>query len=207
MGAEALAQLLDGFAPHLSQWAADQGLALFRPGERWFRAPINLSVAPAHPLLLARPFDAEGWPRRTVPLIADGTVLELLKTRPQSARRESPHGYRTIDSAVDQAVAQHLVLEGGDASLDDLIGQAGDALLIRRLHRAPRFAAGTLDAIGYQPYDAFAVEGGAITASLAPFRYAINLTDLLNAVTAWGLAEAGARNVAPCVISEDFRVV
>jgi predicted Zn-dependent protease len=108
LGAVAVAQLLEELKPEL---AGDDGLIAVRRGSRIVAPCVNLSDSPRYPGTLPRSYDAEGVPRRPVPLIQDGVAHRAVS---DTATGDST-GHATRPGHAEPW-PDHLVLIGGGAA-------------------------------------------------------------------------------------------
>jgi PmbA protein len=156
-----------------------------------------------------QPFDGEGSPRRRTPLIEDGKLLTFLYDV-RTARRgdEATTGnagrgsYRTPPSVS----TTNLVLEQGDASLDELVGRAGDGLYVASvagLHSGVNPVSGTFSvgATGRL------IENGELGRPVREITIASDLVSMLRAVQAVGadgrwVPFGGSVRSAPVLIAE-----
>ena len=139
LGAQAVAHILDGLRPafgiHLD--LGDSPLA-GRTGSRVAASAVNLSDSARHPGTLPRSYDAEGTPRRPVPLIQDGVAHRRVHDSASAARagagaESTGHASRAAALA---AIPEHLVLVGGGAEgIDALCAPVGDGLHIPAIER------------------------------------------------------------------------
>jgi predicted Zn-dependent protease len=108
LGPVAVAQVLEELKPEL---AGPAGLIATRRGERLVAPNINLSDSPRFPGTLPRSYDAEGMPRRPVPLIQDGVAHRFVG---DTASGDST-GHATRPGHAEPW-PDHLVLVGGGAA-------------------------------------------------------------------------------------------
>jgi predicted Zn-dependent protease len=119
LGPVALAQVLELLKPEL---AGPEGLIAAHHGTRLAAPAITLSDAPRAPGTLPRSYDAEGVPRRSVPLIADGVAQRAVS---DTASGDST-GHATRPGHAEPW-PDHLVLDGGTA--DDVAELAAPVAL------------------------------------------------------------------------------
>jgi predicted Zn-dependent protease len=107
LGPVAVAQVLEALKPEL---AGSEGLIAARRGSRIVAPSVNLSDSPRFPGTLPRSYDAEGVPRRPVPLIQDGVAHRAVS---DTATGDST-GHATRPGHAEPW-PDHLVLAGGGA--------------------------------------------------------------------------------------------
>ncbi len=141
-----------------------------------------------HPGQLAIPFDAEGTRKQSVALVEAGVAKGPVHDRwsAKAARTDS------TGHAADPARYGHgghagnLVMAGGTATRDELIGAVGRGILITRFHYTntpdPKRATMT----GTTRDGTFLIEGGRITRALANVRYTMSALDLFAGIELLG---------------------
>jgi predicted Zn-dependent protease len=82
--------------------------------------------------------------------------------------------------------AQHLVMEGGDATLSDMIGSLDRGVLISRLGAVQLLDPRTLTVSGVTRDGFFLVQKGEIVAPLVNMRFTASILELLSGVEALG---------------------
>src|SRR5690606_3009968 len=128
-----------------------------------------------HAVGVPLPFDAEGQPKQRVVLVEAGVARGAVHDS-RSARRAgcaaTGHAHADPLFPAPGSKACHLHLSGGEADLDDLLGQVDRGLFITRLHYVngliePRRAVMT----GLTRDGAFLVEGGRLGRAIEPMRF------------------------------------
>lgn len=82
------------------------------------------------------PFDGEGVAQRVTPLIGGGRILNFLydaRTAREAGKASTGNGRRGSYRGQPSPGASNIVLGAGDASLDQLIAEAGDGLLVTQV--------------------------------------------------------------------------
>jgi hypothetical protein len=108
-----VAQVLEAIKPDL---AGGQAALAARRGHRVVAAAINLADSPRFPGTLPRALDAEGMPRRPVPLIQDGVAHRVVN---DTAGGDST-GHATRPGHAEPW-PDHLVLVGGGAADEEAL--------------------------------------------------------------------------------------
>jgi PmbA protein len=105
-----------------------------RVGQKVFGENIRLRDDVFHPLQTGAPFDGEGIPRQRVQLVENGVVKNLVYSR-QSAHKAgvepTGHGF-PLPNEYGEA-PMNIVLDGGKASLEEMVRSTPRGLLISRL--------------------------------------------------------------------------
>jgi predicted Zn-dependent protease len=120
----AVAELLAYMVWSMDAKAADEGRSAFtgKEGSAIGNSTITLQSLPAHPECPAAPFFDDGMPTPDVTWIENGVLKTLIYSRYWAHRQGKPFtGYPS-----------NLILQGGGHSLQDLIAQVDDGLLITR---------------------------------------------------------------------------
>lgn len=116
LGPDAVATLLDHLRPGFGvELDLGSGPLHGRFGTRVAAAAVNLADSPRHPSTLPRSFDAEGMPRRPVPLIQDGVAHARVHDSASAARAGTVTTGHASRAAALAPVPEHLVLAGGGA--------------------------------------------------------------------------------------------
>jgi predicted Zn-dependent protease len=128
------------------------------------------------------PFDAEGTPRRRVTFLDDGVARAVVHDRmsaqlmhAQSTGHAPPVGDELFDSG---PVPQHLMLAGGDATVEQLIARVERGLMVSRFH----YVNGLLDTrralmTGMTRDGLWRIEGGRVAGPVANQRWTESFLD------------------------------
>lgn len=105
-----------------------------RVGAKVFGENIDVRDDVFHPLQSGTPFDGEGVPRQRVSLVEKGAVKNLVYARETAKKvnaEPTGHGF-PLPNEYGEA-PMNLVMEGGRASLDEMVRSTGRGLLVTRL--------------------------------------------------------------------------
>ena len=175
-------------------------------GDRVFGENVTIHDDVRHPLQRGVAFDAEGVPRRTVTLVENGVAKELVWDRATAARvGAEPTGHGLPVPSAEGALSEHLVMEGGDASVDDLIASTERGVLITRSWYTNFVDFRKATITGMTRDGTFLIEGGRITQGLRDLRFNISLFELLNGIEALGVQARCEGVVAPARRVRGFR--
>lgn len=188
---DAAASLLMTFADVFSADSAQKGLSLLkdREGEMVASKCVNLMDDPFIELgMSGRPFDAEGVATFKKALIESGrlnTLLHNLKTAHKQGIATTANASKGSYASPVGVAPSNLYFAPGDVSLDMLLKEAGDGLLITNLegtHAGANAISGdfSLSAKGYK------IENGERGAAVNQITVAGNFFDLLKDVLAFG---------------------
>ncbi len=164
-----------------------------RVGERLFPAGLTLLDDAADPRNPGLPFDGEGTPRRTVPLIEAGVLRGPVTDRTWAARTGLEcTGHALPQPSEDGPRPQNLVVEAGAESLEDLIGGVERGLLVSQLHYANMIDPKDLALTGTTRHGTFWIEGGRLGHPVHELRFTDDLVRILASVTGLGAQRAVA---------------
>jgi PmbA protein len=175
----------------LSADAVQRGRSLFagREGEEIANPRLRLADDGTAPDGLATaPFDGEGSPRRRVPLVEDGRLATFLfdaRTARKAGRSTTASSVRTSYRTPPSVGIGNLVVEPGESSLEDLLGEAGDGLYVMDvvgLHSGVNPVSGTFSvgATGRL------IEGGELGAPVREITIASDLVTMLRSIDGLG---------------------
>jgi predicted Zn-dependent protease len=199
----AMASVLRSIAPHFSARARYEGWS-FLAGLRSV-AKDNITVRDDfnHPLHRGLPFDGEGVPRTAVTFIEKGLVKGMVYSRSMARLYGvAPTGHMPIGPSRGEAFPEHLVMEGQDRSIEDLIASTERGLLVSRLafHRVldPTRAV----CAGTTCDGTYLIEKGRVRHAVGDLRYEMGVFDMLNLATQLSRPERALGVVAPAVKSK-----
>ncbi|MCC7491044.1 MAG: hypothetical protein IT204_01775 [Fimbriimonadaceae bacterium] len=168
---------------------------------------IHLRQDICHPGLQGIPFDDDGYALRRVELLQGGVANHLLYDRRTAARAgQEATGYAAGGLGSFGAGPSALVLEGGQASPDDLLAACGDGLYIARLWYA-NWVDPTACSITAMTRDGvWRIRDGKLAEPLTNARIVQNLLELFSGVEALGVPEVSAGIVAPAICARSFGI-
>ena len=195
----------------LSADAVQRGRSLFagREGEEVAERSFVLADDGAHPDgPSSAPFDGEGSATRRTPLIDGGRLAGFLydsRTARKDRRSTTANANRTYRSAPSVG-ATNLLVEPGEAALDELVAQAADGLYVTDvagLHSGVNPVSGTFS-VGASGR---LIEGGELSRPVREITIAGDLVGMLRDVRAVGSESrwvplAGSVRAAPLLIGE-----
>jgi predicted Zn-dependent protease len=173
----AVASLLAFFTNSLDARRADEGRSFFakrRPGDKLFPETITLRSDPTDAGLGSLPFDNEGFPLAPTKWIDKGTLTALPYSRYWAKKQgKQPtgrvNGFGGGGGGGGGGVGW--VLEGGNASRDDLIKGVKRGVLITRFWYLRVLDPQSILATGLTRDGVFLIENGAITQPVNNFRF------------------------------------
>jgi PmbA protein len=159
--------------------------------------------------IASAPFDAEGTPRRRTPLLRDGKLLAYLHdsyTARRGGARSTGNASRSSYRSPPSVSPSNLMLEPGELSLEQLVGETGDGVYVTEvagLHSGVNPVTGrySVGAAGK------AIRGGELAEPLREFTIAGDLLGTLVAVRAVGSESrwvpfGGSVRTAPILVGE-----
>jgi predicted Zn-dependent protease len=204
----AVAEMVAFLSPEFSATVVDDGRSFLsnRQGQQIFGKGIRLTADPYHPLHQGRPFDELGDPTRRVVLVEDGRHQALVYDR-VAARRHGvePTGHALRVPSTEGAVAGHLVLDGGEQSLSEMIASTRRGILVSRVWYTRTVDPARLLITGMTRDGTFWIEGGEIRHGIRNLRFNQSVPDLLSTVVAAGKPEYAWPAVVPPLKVEGFR--
>ena len=158
-----------------------------RVGIKLFGDNITIHDDVRHPLQTGAPFDGEGLPRQSLPLVEKGIVRNLVysqKSARQSGVRATGHGF-PLPNEMGEA-PMNIVVEGGSTSVDAMIASMERGILVTRLWYIREVEPYEKVMTGMTRDGTFLVENGKVTRGLRNFRFNQSLVKMLNNVEALG---------------------
>jgi PmbA protein len=139
------------------------------------------------PLLPGVPFDAEGTPKRRLPLIEAGVAAGVAHDR-RSARMSDARttGHALPAPNPEGGIPTHVVMESGSTSLDDLVAGCERGLYVTRFHYTNLVHPVTSTITGMTRDGTFLVEDGRIVGGVRNLRFTQSILDALVGVEAVG---------------------
>jgi predicted Zn-dependent protease len=143
--------------------AADEGRSAFsgKEGNAVGNALITLQSLPTHPECPAEPFFEDGMPTPDVTWIENGVLKTLIYSRYWAQKQGKPFtGYPS-----------NLILRGGSHTLQDLIAQVDDGLLITRFWYIRYVDPMQLLLTGMTRDGVYRIQGGKVTHAVKNLRF------------------------------------
>jgi predicted Zn-dependent protease len=165
-----------------------------RKGEKLFDSRVNISIDPTNALAPSGTFDGEGLPVKKLPIIEKGVAKNLYYSRFWAQKNKTePTGFTGI-----------FVMEGGTASLEDLIKSTAKGILVTRLWYIRDVDPQTLLVTGLTRDGTFYIENGKIKHPIKNFRFNESPVIMLNNIEAVGRAQRLGGNLVPPLKIRDF---
>ena len=199
-----LAQLISNY---LDSRSADEGRSPFskqgggnKIGEKIVDDRVSVISDPADPMLLAQPFDGEGFPLGKQIWIENGVLKQLFYSR-FWAKKQNQKATGSPSS---------IRMSGGTKTVDELVAGTDRGILVTRLWYLREVDPRTILYTGLTRDGTFLIENGKISRSVQNFRFNESPLFMLNNLEALGKAERlagteqGGAIVMPSMKVKDF---
>jgi predicted Zn-dependent protease len=152
-------------------------------GQKLFSSKLTVRDDAYHDAIRGMPFDYEGTAREAVTLIEKGVAKGLVwdrrsAAREQNGKRSTGHGLPQPNSWGPQADA--IVVEGGEASVADLVRSTERGLLVTKFHYCNVVDPMELSITGMTRSGLYLVEDGEVTRPVKNFRFTVSLLDIFS---------------------------
>ena len=204
---QAVGDLVQLMGSALAARSADEGRSAFakpgggnKIGEQIVDKRVTIFSDPQDPQLLAQPYDNQGLPLQRQVWIENGTLKQLFYSRfwAQKQGKQPTGGPSSIK------------MEGGTASIDDMIKSTPRGVLVTRLWYLRQVDPRTILFTGLTRDGTFLIENGKISKAIKNFRFnesplflLSNLEEIGRAVRIGG-TEQGGPVVMPAIKAKDF---
>lgn len=183
LSSQAMADLFGFFAFALAARSADEGRSVFsgpggksRTGEKMFPEQINLYTDPQHPVVPGGIFTESGLPSRRIDFVRRGVLENLVYSRYWAQKQgKEPTGSPA-----------NLILDGGTASLEEMIGSTERGLLVTRFWYIRPVNPQTALLTGLTRDGLFYIEKGKVQYPVMNFRFNESPVELLRQVEMLG---------------------
>ncbi len=183
---------------------------LGKVGQKALGDNITIVDDAGHALQAGAPFDGEGLPRSRVTLVENGVIKNLLAGRSSAAKLGcAPTGHGLSEPSPEGEAAANIVIEGGKATLDEMIKSTRHGILLTRVWYVRQVDPTSKLVTGMTRDGTFLVQDGAIKCGIKNLRFNQSLIEMLNNVAALGpsLATAGEEGqpaVVPAMLVNNF---
>ncbi len=185
----AASSLIGAFSPQFSASAAQKGLSPLagKEGEIIAAPCVTFTDDPLYPYM-PRPFDDEGTPSSRTEVVKDGkliTLLHNLKTAKKAGCASTSNGTRATAQSPVSVSPSNFLMKCGEKSLDTLLSDMGNGLLItslQGLHAGAESTTGHFSLLA----SGFEIKDGKPCAPVERITVAGNFNDLLKNITAVG---------------------
>lgn len=153
-------------------------------GEKLFGENVTIFDDISNLATFQRPFDSEGYRRKTIPLIEKGVlknVLHCTKTAQKASVLPTGHSLGTTGEG---GLPLNVVMTGGDSSLPEMIAGVKKGILVTHFHYCNFVNPKTAQLTGLTRDGTFMIEDGKITNPLCNMRFTEGLMNAFSNITA-----------------------
>jgi predicted Zn-dependent protease len=204
---QAVGDLVQLIAFYADARQADEGRSPFskpgggnKVGEKIVDSRVTLFSDPADPQLLGQPFDGEGMPLARQVWVENGELKRLQYSRFWAKKQ----------SKIATGGATSLKMEGGSATMDEMIRSTERGILVTRLWYLREVDPRTILYTGLTRDGTFLIEEGRISRSIRNLRFnesplfMMNNLEMIGAAQRLAGTEAGGAVVMPALKVRDF---
>jgi predicted Zn-dependent protease len=160
--------------------AVEEGRSFTRIGEAQFDASIFLADDVTHPMATGIGFDAEGTPKRRLQLVEGGVTRSVIHDRRTAKALDAEStGHAVPGAGPFGALPGNLVLEGGSAAPDELLGGVERGLLVTDFWYTRVLDPRTIVVTGLTRNGVWLVENGRIVRPVTNLRFTMSYVDAL----------------------------
>jgi PmbA protein len=153
-----------------------------RAGKKVAHESVTIADDVRHPMSVGIGFDFEGVPRRRVAVINGGTAMGPVTDNRTAHRMRSRVTGHYSGSDEFGPHASNLLMEGGNASLEELVAGVKRGLLVSRFHYVNVLDRPTVLLTGMTRDGTWRIEGGEIAGPVHNLRFSQSVLDALAAV-------------------------
>jgi predicted Zn-dependent protease len=202
---EAVSNLLGSFAFRLDARSADEGRSYFsdagganKLGQQLFPEFVTISSDPAHPDAPGSLWGEDGLPTRKTAWIEKGVLKHLRYSRYWAMKK----GVEPLPSPAN------MIMEGGNASLEDLIASTEKGILVTRFWYIRDVDPKSMLMTGLTRDGSFWIENGKVTHPVKNFRFNESPVAMLKNIEAmskpYRLQNGGSANLLPALKVKEF---
>ncbi len=145
-----------------------------RKGEKFFGEQVNIYTDPDDPRLPGQPFDGDGLPNTKYDFVRGGVIKQLNYSRYWAKKQ---------NVEVNPGPA-NLIMDGGNASIDDMIKSTQRGVLVTRLWYIRLVDPQSVLLTGLTRDGTFLIEGGKLKSAIKNFRFNETPVKMLNSIEA-----------------------
>ncbi len=173
--------------------AVEEGRSFAEVGATQFDAAVSLRDDVTDRSTVGIPFDVEGTPKRPLDLVRDGVTRGLLHTRRTAkAMGVESTGHAVEGGAAWGALGANLVLEPGDATVEDLIADVERGVLVTDFWYTRILDPRTQVVTGLTRNGVWLVEDGRMVRPVTNFRFTQSFLDALGPGNVRGISNERA---------------
>ena len=202
---EAVSNLMGNFASRLDARSADEGRSYFseaggknKIGQKLFPEFVTIVSDPSHPDAPGNPWGEDGLPASRTAWIENGVLKNLRYSRFWAARK-------CVHAVLSPA---NTIMEGGTASVDDLIASTDRGILITRFWYIRDVDPKTMLLTGLTRDGSFWIENGKIVYPVKNFRFNESPVAMLKNIDMMSkpfrMQSGGSANLIPALKVKEF---
>jgi len=157
-----------------------------RKGQAVAAPSVTIADDVFHPESVGIGFDFEGVPKQRVPVIDSGMATSPLMDRKSAKKLGVTSTGHNSGSNEFGPYGFNLVLEAGDASLEELVSEVADGFLVTRFHYVNILDRPATDLTGMTRDGTFRIRNGEIAGAVHNFRFSQSALEALASVTGVG---------------------
>jgi predicted Zn-dependent protease len=187
--------------------AVDEGRSFLagKMGQKVLGDQVTITSDPYHPLHQGKPFDGDGVPTSPVTLIDKGVAANLVYDRLTAKKHGvEPTGHGMGGRNAQGAYPSCIVMDGGEATLEDMIASTDKGILVTRFWYMRVVDPMKVIVTGMTRDGTFCIENGKIAYGIKNFRFNQNVIDMLNNVEMMSKPTYAGRMVVPALKVRDF---
>jgi len=195
--------MLSGF----NALAVDEGRSFLtgKVGEKIVGDNITMASDPYHPLHQGRPYDGDGVPTEQVTLVENGTAKNLVYDRLTAKKHGvEPTGHGGGGRNAYGAYPSYMVMEGGNATLEDMIASTDKGILVTRFWYMRMVDPMKVIVTGMTRDGTFWIENGKIAYGIKNFRFNESVLEMLGNVDMMSEPVLSGGAVVPAIKVRDF---
>lgn len=131
----------------------------------------------------AMPFDFEGVEKKPLGIIENGVFKHFIYTKKMAKIFHKKSTGHAMDFASEYPFAAHLEMPSGDKSLNDLISESEDIILVSRFHYVNVLDPTSFTLTGMTRDGTFRIKSGKRWSRLPNLRFQVNFLELFNNIT------------------------
>lgn len=204
---DAVSELIDFMLDGFNALAIDEGRSFLcgKVGQKIAQDNITLASDPYHPLHQGIPFDGDGVPTKRIVLIKNGIAEGLVYDRLTAKKHGvEPTGHGAGGRNTYGAYPSYPVMDGGEASLEDMIASTDEGILVTRFWYTNYVDPMKLIITGMTRDGTFWIEKGKIAYGIKNFRFNQNVLDMLNNVEMMSKPVLAGGIVVPAMKVKNF---
>ena len=176
-------------------------------GKQVLGESITIRDDPYHPLHRGSPFDGEGVPTVPVTIIERGVARGPVHDRSSAAKvGEESTGHGLAYPNTIGPMARNLLLEGGEATLDELVAGVERGLLVTRVWYTNVVEPKSVTVTGMTRDGLFAIEKGRIRHGIKNFRFNQGVVAMLQQVDGMTAPVRAGATVCPALRVRGFNM-